>query len=225
MSTYFEDQPTGDDQPGADAQQSDGQSPLLLNDMQSPEEMYAAPKPSQRPRQAVVGVILTLGAIGAIFAMRQVGMGPAVSFADIDIDYKPNASATGPSPRRVLADLERSRRAIQVPADNITQDPFELSLDRTAEPDEVDPNIAQRAELERLAQLREARTRELDRAIAELDLQSVMGGSVPIARISGKVYKVGMPVGDHFTVASIDGRQVTLAADDIEFVLTMDNNG
>ncbi len=227
MNPYFDDQPTGqtdaaNDAPYANSPRQEGQSPLLLHDVTTPEESFAMPKASQRPRQAVVAVLLVAGAVGAIFAMRHFGMGPAVSLAGVDLDYKPEGSATGLSPKQVLADLERSRRAVQVPADQITQDPFELdNLRQPVDAPQVDTNLSARAEAERLRLAAEARQKLIDTEFAKLTLQSVMGGTVPVARISGKLYKVGMTVAEHFTITAIEGRRVTLTADNQTFALTM----
>ncbi len=231
MNPYFDDAANESvAQGGAAAQtrhepaQQEAQSPLLLSDMQSAEELFAPPRASQRPRQAVVAVLLVVGAVGAIFAMRHFGMGPTGALADVDLDYKPSATTLGGiSPGKVLADLERSRRAVQVPAENITQDPFELD-NTTAEVESptVDPDLAQRAESERLLQAQEARRRAVEDDLRKLTLQGVMAGSVPVARVSGKLYKVGMPIGEYFTVTDIAGRTVTLQADGQSFTLTMD---
>lgn len=227
MSSYFEDQPTDQTDAATEAPHThpprqEGQSPLLLHDVSSPEELFAMPKASQRPRQAVVAVILVAGAVGAIFAMRHFGMGPAVSLAGVDLDYKPEGPVTGLTPKQVLADLERSRRAVQVPADQITQDPFELdNLSPAADAPKIDTNLTARAEAERLRLAAEARQKLIDTEFGKLTLQSVMGGSVPVARIGGKLYKIGMTVGENFTITAIEGRRVTLTADDQTFVLTM----
>jgi len=226
MSEFLDDQ-AGDKSASTDGSSGsgDGPSPLLLSEMQSPEEMFAPVKNGQRANQAVVAGLLVVGAIGAIFAMRQFGMGPAISLAEMDIDYKPATLSSGITPKKVLADLDRSRRAVQVPADLITQDPFELDNAQAAvaEPT-VDPDLARRAEEERLRLAREARQQELDETLAAIKLQSVMGGSVPIARIDGKVYKVGMTVCEMFTITGIEGRNVMLSADGHTFVISMDND-
>lgn len=230
MNPYFEDSAEetpaqgSPSQPAREATHQEAQSPLLLSEMQSPEELFALPKASQRPRQMVVLVILVLGAVGAIFAMRHFGMGPAGALAEVDMDYKPAKIGSGISPHKVLKDLERSRRAVQVPAENIKQDPF--VLDNTTpevEAPVVDPDLARRAEAERLRQQQEARRKAVDTDLQKLTLQGVMGGSVPVARISGKLYKVGMPVGEYFTIAAIEGREVTLKADGQTYTLTMSN--
>jgi hypothetical protein len=222
MSVYFDDQPEHQTSPADSAPAQAGQSPLLLHDMSSPEEMFAMPRASQRPRQAVVAVLLVAGAVGAIFAMRHFGMGPAVSLAGVDVDYKPAGSASGLSPKQVLADLERSRMAVQVPADHITQDPFELAnLRPAADAPTIDPDLAGRNQAEKLRLAAEARRKLLDTEFGKLKLQGVMGGSAPVARVGGRLYKVGMTVAEHFTVTAIEGREVTLTADDRTFVLTM----
>ncbi len=228
MSEFLDDQSNSqntDANADGAAAPKEGQSPLLLSEMQTPEDMFAPVKNGQRANQAVVAGLLVVGAIGAIFAMRQFGMGPALSLAGIDVDYKPAAISAGTTPKKVLADLDRSRRAVQVPAEFITQAPFELdSAHATIAEPTVDPDLARRAEEERLRLAREQHQQELDGALARLKLQSVMGGSVPIARIDGHVYKVGMRVGEFFTISAIVGRDVTLTADGHSFVLSMDSN-
>ncbi|MBK7403391.1 MAG: hypothetical protein IPJ41_01840 [Phycisphaerales bacterium] len=230
MNTFLDDQPESAGQHGGSQGEEvrEAQAPLLLQDLQSPQEAFGLPKSNRRSQQAVVAVLLVIGAVGIIFAMRQFGLGPAVSLAGIDVEYKPEQPRTGLSPKQVLADLERSRKAVQVPQNLITKDPFELLASTSAvsnEP-EIDADAITRAEAARRAaeeqKAREARQKEVQTALSHLELQSVMDGSVPMARISGQIVKVGMMVDDLFEVTAISGREVTLTVDDKPYVLSLE---
>lgn len=206
----------------AGEQTREGQTPLLLQDMQFSEEAVSPPSAARKARPAVVAGLIVAAAFGALFAMRHFGLGPAVSLAEVAVEYKPENSTDAAASAKVLADLERSRRAVQVPAEKITKDPFELLLNNTADEPAVDHDLARRAELERQRLAREARQRELEDVFNSLQLQSVMLGSVPIARINGQIYKPGMIVAELFVVERIESRQVGLYADGQEFVLDLD---
>lgn len=231
MNTFFED---SSDSNGAHEtvraeEPREAQAPLLLQDLQSPQEAFGLPKASQRPQQAAVALLLVVGAVGVIFAMRQFGLGPAVSLAGMDVEYTPEEPRTGLSSKQVLADLERSRKAVQVPEGLITQDPFELlnaaASTKSTEP-EIDTDSLTRLEAARRAaeeqKAREARAKEIETAVGRLELQSVMDGSIPMARISGQIVKIGMTVDDLFEVKAIGGREVTLTADGHDYVLSLE---
>ncbi len=225
MSDFLEDQSSDKNTHTSSSAPKDVQSPLLLTEMGVPEDMFAPAKISKHSNHGVVAGLLVVGAVGVIFAMRQFGLGPAVSLAEMSIDYEPAPVSVGAAPGKVLSDLDRSRRAIQVPAELITQDPFELdNAQTTVEQPTVDPDLARRAEEESLRLAREQRKKELDDALAKLKLQSVMGGSKPIARIDNQVCKMGMMVGEFFMISRIEGRKVTLTADGYTFVLSMEKN-
>jgi len=65
--------------------------------------------------------------------------------------------------------------------------------------------------------------------LASLTLQGVLGGTIPVARVSGETVRVGDTLSEIFTVKLITGRTVTLETDGKEFQLTMEepkqNNG
>ncbi|MDQ7013875.1 MAG: hypothetical protein Q9O74_08275 [Planctomycetota bacterium] len=204
----------------------DGQAPLLLQDMQFTEEAMSIPIGSGRSRSAMVAAFVVVAAIGSLFAMRQLGLGPAVSLAEVAVEYTPDDNGQPTvSASKVLADLDRSRRAIQVPAEKINQDPFQLNAEQATElTPQIDADLARRAELERQALAREARLQDIETALDDLTLQSVMLGSRPIARINGEVYRIGMPVAEYFTITGIEGREVTLTADNQTYTLSLDTD-
>lgn len=208
--------------PESDARR-EGQAPLLLQDMQLTEEALNLPARSSHARPAVVTGLIVAAAVGALLAMRHFGLGPALSLADVSVQYERAETQPGASPAKVLADLERSRRAVQVPADYISSDPFELAVEAdTPKTPAIDADLARQAELERQRLAREARLRELETAADKLTLQSVILGAKPIARINDRMYQLGSTVEELFTVEAIEGRQVTLAADGLEFTITLD---
>lgn len=211
--TNFHDDMTDAPQQATD-KLGESQAPLLLQDMQSPEEAFGMPK-SRRTSQAVIVCLLLAGAVTAIFAMRHFGMGPSAALAGVELEYKPDESARYESPARILAQLERSRTAVQVPVDHITQDPFELNPTDTSDP-EAASREALRLRQQELEAARARRQAEITAAIGKLELQSVMQGRVPVARINGEICRIGSPVGDRFVVETIESRHVTLLDDNGE---------
>ncbi|MCW5774900.1 MAG: hypothetical protein KIS87_00440 [Phycisphaeraceae bacterium] len=182
--------------------------------------------PKRGPRRVVVAALVLVGAAAGIFAMRAIGMGPGAALAGLVLDFKPGSTAGAEVSPRLLADLERSKRAVQVPAEVIDKDPFRLRTDAGVPAIADDPEAIARAEAARQAKLleeqrleRERRERELQTAFGRFELQGIMGGAMPIARISGKLVRVGDMLEGGFKVTLIEGRRVVLAADDTEFVL------
>ncbi len=182
--------------------------------------------PRRGPRRVVVASLVLVGAAAGIFAMRAIGMGPGTALASLVLDFKPGASAGTEVSPRLLADLERSKRAVQVPAEVIDKDPFRLRTEAGAPVVTDDPEALARAEAARQAKLeeerrleRERRQRELQTAFGRFELQGIMGGTMPIARISGKLVRVGDTLEGGFKVTLIEGRRVVLVAEDTEFVL------
>ena len=178
------------------------------------------------PRRVVVAALVLLGAAAGIFAMRAIGMGPGAALAGLVLDFKPGASGGTEVSPRLLADLERSKRAVQVPAEVIDKDPFRLRTEAGTPVVADDPEAQARAEAARQAKLeeeqrleRERRARELQAAFGRFELQGIMGGTMPIARISGKLVRVGDTLEWGFKVTLIEGRKVVLVAEGTEFVL------
>jgi hypothetical protein len=66
-----------------------------------------------------------------------------------------------------------------------------------------------------------ARKTALLNEAGKLVLHSVMGGKLPLARINDETVTVGDTVAEYFTVAEIEGRNVTITADGEAFTLSM----
>ncbi|HZW08268.1 MAG TPA: hypothetical protein VFF69_00055 [Phycisphaerales bacterium] len=219
---FTEDQHSDPHGAGHNGEQRDVQTPLLLHEMQSPEEAFGLPAATKRPRQLAVVMLLVVGAVVCIFAMRRFGLGALPAFGGAELDYKPAQATSAASAKQVLAELERSRKAVQVSAEHIKHDPFELAGVAPVEAPVIDPNAGAGEAARRAEEQRLAREKLLAQAFSGLQLQGMMQGATPVARINGALVKVGMTVGEHFTVAAIEGRGVTLTADGKEFVLTLD---
>lgn len=170
---------------------------------------------------AMLGIVI-LVAGGVLGVMRWLGMGTHLQLATVKIDYALDESASAIADHsRVLGDLRDSEKLVQVPLDKIQMNPFlwnALGLTAPQAKAEADPAASQ-AELSRRAA--EARRQEIQRALAALKLNSVMGGSAPIARVSGTLVRPGDRVGELFTVKSIGGRSVELTADGETYTLTI----
>jgi len=183
--------------------------------------------------QAVVALALLLMSVGAIYAMRKVGMISGLSGDALQVKYEPSAINTEFENRftRAMDDLARSGRPLQVPPDELMMTPFEYQ-DRLAVKTDVvaDPNdrraqlraqqlAQQQAEDERKRQAEFAR--QITQAVNKFEVQGMIGGRVPMATISGKLVRVGDHVGegDIFEVIEIDGREVIVEASGRRFKL------
>lgn len=163
--------------------------------------------------------LVVVAAAGVLLGMRYLGRATKIDILDVKIDY-PIDGAPQPTPvvvGPVLEDLWSSDKVAQVPLEAVQMNPFEW---RGIEAKTNDTVIAVDPEAERLRQKAE-RERQIAEAAAQLKLNSVVGGSAPVARISGELKRVGDTVGDYFTVKAIEGRSVVLVAEDLSFTLHM----
>ena len=168
---------------------------------------------------AVLAIIIMIGS-GLLFGMRQLGMAGGVELIDIKIDYPIDERdrASGPDHRSILEDLRTSGEVVQVPAELVQMNPFEWKAE-TTQNEVVDDGPLREAE--RLRKEQAARDNQIRSALASLKLNSVMGGRVPMAQISGTLVREGDTINPGFTVTRIEGRSVTLRVDGRDFVLTL----
>lgn len=167
----------------------------------------------------VLGLVLCIAG-ATLFGMRTLGSAGKIALLDIKIDYPLDgaANASLKDQQVVLQDLRSSTELKQVPLEEVQMNPFEWRGLGPAEAARSTPGLDP-AEMSRRA--KEQRAREIDQAFSKLVLNSIIGGRVPVARISGEIVKVGAKVGEYFTVASIDGRSVVLLADDKKYTLKL----
>lgn len=167
----------------------------------------------------VLGLVLCIAG-ATLFGMRTLGNAGKIALLDIKIDYPLDgvANTSLKDQQLVLQDLRSSTELKQVPLEDVQMNPFEWRGLGPAETQKASAGVDP-AELSRRA--REQRARDIDQAFGRLVLNSIIGGRIPVARISGELVKVGAKVGDYFTVSSIDGRRVVLVADDKQYVMSL----
>lgn len=183
-----------------------------------------------------MALVVLVGA-GLVFAMRKIGVqGVAASTllaADLDLDKVRSADAF--EHKKLVADLKASRVDRQVDVDNLRRNPFtmpeavqEARRKRDAEEQArraqtPDPNNMHQHQAAANGDNKAAvRAQAIAKEAAELKLQSVVAGSVFLARINGQIYRVGDQVGEYFLIMDMDGRSVTLTVDGQIYILTME---
>jgi len=173
-------------------------------------------------------ILLLVVAVAAttLFTMRRIGLAARFKMPDIKIDYpieKADLSVITKDHERMIEQLRSSEELVQVPLEQVQMNPFALRVPgSTSQPTAATGPTAAEREAARLAAERQKRLAELQGKAKNLKLNSVMGsGSVPMARVSGQLVRVGDLIQELFIVARIEGRSVTLMADGQEFVLTL----
>ncbi len=174
----------------------------------------------------IVAFVLAVSA-GLLWFMRGQGLGVDLADAkDVKIEYEVDEKAASDDiarQREVMFNLELSEDPVQVPANEITKNPFAMStLTGTDEP-EVKV-AAKETEKPRGPSPEELRMQQLDRLATSLKLNTVLKGRVSLARINGKTYRIGDAVESEFILLSIEDRTVTLGADGITYVIELETN-
>ena len=185
------------------------------------------PRKRKVSTQAIaLGLLLALGG-GMIYAMRLLGIGPLTTLAKTVLpDYdltKPSARAA--DHQKILQDLAANHAASQVPADEVQKNPFRMAdvVAPTTTVSTGDPNAAGRAAADRARRDAESKHGKVQAALSSLKVNGIIGGSNPVARISGEAVRVGDTVGEIFTVKAIHGRGVELEHDGVSYELSMDD--
>jgi len=197
------------------------QSLPLLSDFGAAEQLNSNVGRSNKTRRLMVAALVILGASGGIFVMRQVGLGAASVIASIVVDYDPNEFKKGATDPAVLEELARGRMAVQVPAEVIENDPFRLEAART----EVAVVEAPRPVVSAEELARQQREKKIKDASGKIEVQSIMGGPIPLARINGTMVRLGDTLLEVLKVESIQGRMVVLRGGDQLFGYTMGEPG
>jgi hypothetical protein len=190
------------------------------------QQAMTAPKKTRVSVQAMtLAALLALGG-GLIYAMRLLGIGPMTTLAKTSVpDYDLGHASAAADHKKIIEDLKADHAASQVPLEQVQKNPFRMS-DLVQAPAPTGPNadeLATKAGAERARLAAEGRRRKVETALAGLKLNGVLGGSKPVARISGEAVRVGDTVADLFTVRAIHGRSVELVCDDQTFTLQMDD--
>ncbi len=208
--------PEGAPQPGAGPVNDPLLSPFVREDGHAgaPAELEAAPS---RFHGIAVMLLVVAVAAGVLFGMRRLGLAARFISMEVKIDYPlDKVGMTGKDHQTLLMDLQSSGHIAQVPLADIQMNPFSWRDLRTISQVASGPDPA---ELSR--QEREARRAQASAAAAKLRLNSVVGGQIPVARISGELVRIGDRVASIFTVAAIEGREVRLTYADMSFTLSL----
>lgn len=176
----------------------------------------------------VVGMVAVLGA-GAVYGMRTVAMMSGVTSTASDFQYEPVATSPDFQKRysAAMTGLDRSNRVLHVPRDLLDPQPFNLGLGQAivaAPGEDLEALEARRRamiEAERLERERAARAEQVTREAENLELQAVLGGRSPVARISGRTVREGDVLVELFEVVHIDARSVIIEADGRQFELRL----
>ncbi|GJM17929.1 MAG: hypothetical protein DHS20C14_01420 [Phycisphaeraceae bacterium] len=185
--------------------------------------------------QAIIAMVLLVLSGGAIYGMRKVGTVSGISGKTLSVEYQPSAINADFERRfdRAMDELARSGRPLQVAAEELPEQPFEIDqrlqlASAAVEVNEADLNEAQRQRREQqLAEDERRRSADMARRITsevrKLHVQSMIGGRVPVATISGQLCRIGDAVGADglFNVQDISRDGVIVTAHGRRFLLTM----
>src|SRR5688572_15380278 len=201
---------------GAESTSEDAAAAALRMDLlggSSGIDASTAGAPRRFGGQAVLLGMVLVAAGAALVAMRYLGMGPRSSRGEeVKIDYDIDKATPAGDHMRVLADLGANRSAEQVPPDQVQRNPFRLEGQLATALPEV-PTDSGKPVQDPVELARRDRERKVIAAFSGLELHTVLGGSNPIARISGQTVRPGDKVAEFFTVAAIEGRGVSLECD------------
>ena len=151
--------------------------------------------------------------------MRAMGTRGGIAMGNDEVQYTAQDADVGLRFAKVMGDLARVQRPLDVALGEFGRSPFMLRS-ATADAPASDMTPEQRAEKERRDR-QETRRRQIDESFASLTIQSIIGGRVSLARISGDVYSEGDVINGLFKVVSIEDRTVHLEADGQRFELTL----
>lgn len=184
-----------------------------------------SPRRGRTSAQAIL-VVLLMGVSGAaIFGMRHLGARAGMDMTVAEVGFKAgdekDSAERAKSYERIMADLQRMQRPLDVAMGDFQKSPFMLDMPEDTSTANVEDEEVKRAEQARREAL--ARKEQTMRTLGGLQLQSVLGGSKPLARVSGETVHVGDKVGGTFLVKEIRGREreVVLDHDGEDFVLSM----
>lgn len=193
----------------------------LLAEMRSGEAGADVPPPVVlKPRrklkvQNVIVAVVIVVSIVALYAMRRYGMGAGFTFSVTPIDYQIDGQSgrLTPEQRRILRDLQLGNEPIRLAMAQLRKNPFRLTTEEVEvfTPGPVTPGNDAEAE----------RAQQIASVLSRLELNSVMLGRIPLARINARIYKVNDTVEGLFTIKAIHDRTVELEAGGKVFALTI----
>lgn len=212
---------------------SEGAAPNLkgLPGMTSGEAPLIAEAPVKRRKgssQLVLVVLLFAVSGAALFGMRHLGARAGMDMTIAEVNWKfgddKDAAEKAKSYERIMSDLQRMQRPLDVAMGDFQKSPFMLDMPEQVEPvplASLEDEEAKKAELARREAM--AKRDQVKKAVEALQLQSVLGGAKPMARINGETFRLGEKINGMFVVQTIRGREreVVLDHDGEEFTISM----
>jgi hypothetical protein len=192
----------------------------------------SAPIVAPQSKSKVSGQVVLAGAVlllagGAIYGMRFVGLNAAFGGDDIKVDYTAEKGLESAKRfERVMAELDASMSAVQIAEGGLLgSSSFSRPVEEVAEPG-VYNEPTDLDDLDRLARMAaERRQREIEERmqliqgeLSRLNVQGIIGGRIPAARINGQPVSVGQQLGV-FEVVEITGKGVIVQADGDQYEL------
>lgn len=209
---------SGIEQPRARGAASDaGGKPVFGMESIPGADGFGAPPGRKVSKQSVVMVAVVLVSAVAVVGMRAMGTRAGIAMGNDEVQYTSQDSDVTLRFTRVMNGLARVQRPLDVALGEFGRSPF-MVQGAAAKASDMTPE--QRAELER-REKQETRRKQVDESFASLRIQSIVGGRVSLARISGDVYSEGDVINGMFKVVGIEDRTVHLEADGQRFELTL----
>ncbi len=212
------------DKPQAKAKKEGSGTSAFLSDLRGTVTQTDTPSPSKSsriPSTHLLTVALMAFGGASLYGMRLYSRYTGLSVKGGEAIITPVSvdSVTDAQTRRIIADLESQGVPEQLPLDGSHRNPFAIAAVGALSVDDSDRRLTeeQRRLAEEQARLVAAREQEIAAAIESIEVTSVMLGARPIARINGKIYRVGDKVVKLFAVLEIGERGVKLGCDGREY--------
>lgn len=214
----------------APADASKGESFGLLSELRNTGLLNAegSAKPKQKLSTTTVIMLLVLvGSGGLLFGMRKIGTSGGSGGAGVQIDYTRDQTVTAAMQEKILNQLAVSSTPLQVPSENLKLDsknPFMLPISKIGSVVAVADDPDARLRAESLAKMA-ARKADIQTKLAEVHIQGVMMGKVPLARVDGLTVRTGDIINEIFTIKQINERSMVLTVDGQDFEVAMPEPG
>lgn len=186
----------------------------------------------RRPKRRIPSQTIILGLVVAVSAtalmwMRREGLRTGVTVTTTTVDYQGEQDLEkAKTYDRIMADLARAQKPLDVALADFGKSPFMVAQAKPTIEQNGTPMEAMSADEQAAAAAKEraaARKAELQMTLQGMTINGIMGGANPLARIDGKMLRVGDTFGE-FKVVGIEGMTVSLEADGDTYTLTLDPN-
>jgi hypothetical protein len=175
-----------------------------------PLNVPMARKPKMPSQVPLLMLILCVSA-GALYGMRRYGMQEGYTFNEVKVDFKSDESVKARTYERIMADLNRIQKPLDVTLTEFGKSPFMRERQQASVTPDTGPIQPGMSDADR------HRAEAVD-ALKRMRLRGIIGN---VARIDDLTVKAGDVI-DIFTVKSVSGRTVTFEAYGEPFSLTLE---